>query len=98
MASPTTIRRASGWRSRNIGEQRAGSLAGSVGVYYIDLSFGRFERAKIGREVDSSCLEMTLKSCLDKMRSNSLSTRGCGESRQTESLGELERLVATVVR
>src|SRR4029077_11311007 len=41
---------------------------------------------------------MTLKSCLDKMRSNSLSTRGCGESRQMESLGELDRLVATVVR
>jgi hypothetical protein len=31
---------------------------------------------------------------LDKMRSNSLSTRGCGESRQIEGL-ELERLVPT---
>src|ERR1700747_454310 len=41
---------------------------------------------------------MTLKSGLDKMRSNSLSTKGCGERRQMESLGELERLVATVVR
>ena len=47
--------------------------------------------------MDSSCLEMTLKSGLDKMRSNSLSTRGCGESRQIDNLG-LGRLVATSVR
>jgi len=40
---------------------------------------------------------MTLKSGLDKRRSNSLSTRGCGESRQIESLG-LGRLVATFDR
>ena len=37
-----------GMALENIGEQRAGSLAGSVGVYYIDLSLGRFERAQIG--------------------------------------------------
>ena len=48
--------------------------------------------------MDSSCLEMTLKSGLDKMRSNSLSTRGCGESRQIDSLGADERFVATAVR
>jgi hypothetical protein len=41
---------------------------------------------------------MTLKSGLERMRSNSLSTRGCGERRQIESLGADERLVATVVR
>src|SRR5215475_6479937 len=41
---------------------------------------------------------MTLKSGLDKRRSNSLSTRGCGERRQTESLDELDRLVATLLR
>ena len=35
---------------KNIREQRAGSLAGCMSVDYIDLSFGRFERAKIGRE------------------------------------------------
>ena len=46
--------------------------------------------------MDSSCLEMTLKSGLDRMRSNSLSTRGCGESKQMDSFGELERLVATL--
>ena len=34
----------------NIGEQCAGGLAGGVGVDYIDLSLGRFERAKIGGE------------------------------------------------
>jgi hypothetical protein len=48
--------------------------------------------------VDSSCLAMTLKSGLDKRRSNSLNTRGCGESRQMDSFAGLERLVATAVR
>src|SRR5262250_1953989 len=41
---------------------------------------------------------MTLNSGLDKRRSNSLSTRGCGERRQMESLDELERFVATLLR
>src|SRR5439155_24024723 len=41
---------------------------------------------------------MTLKSGLDKMRSNSLNTSGCGESRQIDSFGEIARLVATLVR
>ena len=48
--------------------------------------------------MDSSCLEMTLKSGLDKTRSNSLRTKGCGESKQIESFGALERLVATFLR
>src|SRR5271169_6121591 len=49
-----------------------------------------------GASVDSSCLTTTLTPCaLDKTRSNSLSTRGCGERMQTDSL-ELVRLVATV--
>ena len=34
----------------NIGEQRAGGLASGVGINDVDLSFGRFERAKIGSE------------------------------------------------
>jgi hypothetical protein len=34
----------------NIGEQRAGGLAGGVGVDDINLSFGRFEGAQIGSE------------------------------------------------
>ena len=39
-----------GMALENIGEQRAGSLAGCMSVDYIDLSFGRFEGAKIGGE------------------------------------------------
>jgi hypothetical protein len=57
---------------------------------------GGSKERRSGARVDSSCLLITLKSGLDKMRSNSLSTRGCGERRQIESL-ELERLVATLV-
>src|SRR5215471_13492240 len=61
-------------------------------------ALGGSKERRSGARVDSSCLLMTLKSGLDKRRSNSLSTRGCGESRQIESLGELERLVATLLR
>ena len=50
MGFPNNDQAGVGMTLENIGEQRAGSLAGSVGVYYIDLSFGRFERAKIGRQ------------------------------------------------
>ena len=39
-----------GMALENIGEQSAGSLTSGVGVNYIDLSFRRFERAKIGGE------------------------------------------------
>ena len=48
--------------------------------------------------MDSSCLLMTLKSGLDRIRSNSLSTSGWGDSKQMESLAELGRLVATLLR
>ena len=39
-----------GMAFKNIGEQRAGGLASGVGVDDVDLSLGRFERAKIGSE------------------------------------------------
>src|SRR5579863_10067895 len=38
---------------------------------------------KSGPSVDSICLEIVLNSGFASKRSNSLSTRGCGESRQT---------------
>src|SRR5580692_518632 len=47
-----------------------------------------------GASVDSSCLTTTLNGAFDKTRSNSLSTRGCGERMQTV-IFEL-RLVATM--
>ena len=37
-----------GMAFENVGKQRAGGLAGGVGVNDIDLGFGRFERAKVG--------------------------------------------------
>jgi len=52
---------------------------------------------KSGASVDSSCLEMTLNwEALPSRRSNSVSTRGCGERRQTVSL-EAIVFVATVL-
>jgi hypothetical protein len=45
--------------------------------------------------VDSSCLRITLNWDLARMRSNSLSTRGCGERMQTVSFVEV-RFVVTV--
>jgi len=52
---------------------------------------------KSGARVDSSCLEMTLNwEALPSKRSNSVSTSGCGESRQTVSL-EAIVFVATVL-
>ncbi len=45
--------------------------------------------------MDSSCLRTTLNWDLAKMRSNSLSTRGCGERMQTVSFEEV-RFVVTV--
>src|SRR4029434_10760867 len=61
-------------------------------------ALGGSKERRSGARVDSSCLPMTLKSGLDKRRSNSLNTRGCGESRQMDSFAGLERLVATAVR
>ena len=48
--------------------------------------------------MDSSCFEITLFPDLDRMRSNSLSTSGCGESKQMVNFGVLECLVATSLR
>src|SRR5579859_74756 len=48
-----------------------------------------------GASVDSSCLTTTLNGAFDKTRSNSLSTRGCGDRMQTISF-EDARLVATM--
>src|SRR4029077_18074223 len=48
-----------------------------------------------GASVDSSCLTTTLNEAFDKTRSNSLSTRGCGDRMQTVSF-EDTRLVATM--
>src|SRR5256885_17157244 len=48
-----------------------------------------------GAGVDSSCLENTLNGAFARMRSNSLSTNGCGERMQTASLEEA-RFVVTV--
>jgi len=49
-----------------------------------------------GARVDSSCLEMTLNcEAFAKRRSNSVSTKGCGDSKQTISFGDM-RFVATV--
>ena len=45
--------------------------------------------------MDSSCLRITLNWDLARMRSNSLSTRGCGERMQTVSFVEV-RFVVTV--
>src|SRR5262249_7151679 len=61
-------------------------------------ALGGSKERRSGARVDSSCLLMTLNSGLDKRRSNSLSTRGCGERRQIESLDEVERFVATLLR
>ena len=41
---------------------------------------------KSGPSVDSKCLEIVLNSGFASTRSNSLSTKGCGESRQTCSI------------
>ncbi len=61
MGFPNNDQTGVGMALENVGEQCAGSLTSGVGVNYIDLSLGRFERAQIG---------------LDRMRSNSLSTSG----------------------
>src|ERR1700723_1530955 len=50
-------------------------------TYTVDLGMGRWRRS--GPKVDSRCLEIVLKSGVASTRSNSLSTRGCGEIRQT---------------
>src|SRR5260370_17509119 len=48
-----------------------------------------------GARVDSSCLTITLNWDFAKMRSNSLSTKGCGERMQTVNFVEV-RFVVTV--
>src|SRR5271170_4542174 len=51
---------------------------------------------KSGASVDSNCLGITLKwGALANRRSNSLSTRGCGDNKQTVSLEDM-RFGATV--
>jgi hypothetical protein len=54
-----------------------------------------------GASVDSSCMTMTLKGAFARIRSNSLSTRGCGERIQTVSLAAAflaaTVLIATVI-
>src|ERR1700739_2359281 len=92
------MRRASGWRSRMLESSAPVAWRAAWGSMTENWGLGGSKERRSGASVDSSCLEMTLKSGLDKMRSNSLSTRGCGERRQMESLGADERLVATVVR
>src|SRR5215470_10656193 len=62
-------------------------------MYTCALGGSRLRRS--GARVDSSCFEMTLNWGLFKRRSNSLSTKGCGESKQTVSF-ELFFFVVTV--
>jgi hypothetical protein len=47
MGFPNNDQAGVGMALENVGEQRAGSLTSRVGVNYVNLSFGRFERAKI---------------------------------------------------
>src|SRR5665213_2792119 len=50
-------------------------------TYTVALGMGRWRRS--GPSVDSMCLDIVLKSGFASTRSNSLSTKGCGEIRHT---------------
>src|SRR5579864_2467182 len=50
-------------------------------TYTVALGIGKCRKS--GPSVDSKCLEIVLNSGFPSTRSNSLSTSGCGESRQT---------------